>query len=303
MAVTLAAILLLGLSDVVGTALRAEQESRLQNDTLQQARFAMQQMVNAVSKTRRLMIPLGENPATAWKESERNVLAVTLDPTLDRDKDGWADANNDKDYLDVNNNGSRDAGEPERIDEDPGGDVTNDAAPGIVGIDDDGDGVVDEQHTGGGPLNEDDDEDGVANEDGWDGLDNDADNSLDEDPEKDMTGDGLPGKGLVDDDLDGTIDEGDKNDDDEDGVVDEDWLDPVVYYLNGTTLMERMPNINPSSGADYTAYPIAENVSQFLVRRIPGNNGSTLVEITLTLSPPNARPVTLTTRVNVGSGL
>ncbi len=297
-------LLLAGMQGMIGTVLKTEDAIGLRNDSLQQARYAMQQMLNAVRKTRRLMLPLGENPATAWSESVRDVLAVTLDPSLDRDKDDWADGNNDKDFLDLNNNGTRNAGEPERIDEDPGGDLSWDLAAGIIGIDDDGDGLIDEEHTGTGPLGEDDDEDGTANEDGWENGDEDGDGSLDEDPKKQMNSDGLPGIGGVDDDGDGTVDEGDKNDDDEDGAVNEDWFDPVVFHLNGSTLLQRIPDINPVDGTDYTEYPIAENVSDFVVKRIPGNNGSTvLVDISLTLSPPGGEPVTLNSRVRVGSGL
>ncbi len=304
-ALAIAGVLIAAISGAVGSALNAQRGTRVQNDTLQQARFAMQLMVNAVSKTRYLMIPLGENPATAWKESERNVLAVTLDPTLDRNKDGWADANNDKDYLNVNNNGSKDAGEPERVDEDLSNDNTNDNKAGIIGIDDNGDGIID---TGSTTSN---DEDGISLEDSvgdWnnDGVaDDDQDGSLDEDEHQDMNKDDKPGIAGKDDDLDGAIDEGGKiDDDDEDGLASEDWLDPVVFFLNGTTLMERLPNINPIDGTDYTQYPIAENVSQFLVKRITGGNGTTaLVDISLTLTPSNADPVTLNTRIGIGSGL
>ena len=298
-AVAIASVLIAAISGVVGRALDAERNTRLQNDSLQQTRFALKRMLTAVGKTRRLLIPLAENPATAWKESERNLLAVTLDPTLDRNKDGWADANNDKDFLDVNKNGSRDVGEPERIDEDLAGDNTNDNAKGIYLIDDNGDGIIDNSGT-----SEDNDEDGVVNEDPVNGIDDDNDQSIDEDIPEDMESDGKPGKKGIDDDLDGAIDEGQPPDDDEDGVKDEDWLDPVVYYLNGTTLMERLPNINPVDGRDFTAYPITENVSQLLVKRIMGNDGTTvLVNITLTLSPPGADPVTLNTTIAAGSRL
>jgi len=304
-AIAIAGLLMAAISGVVGSALNAQSSSGAKNDTLQQARFAMQRMVNAVSKSRYLMIPLGENPVTAWKESERDVLAVTLDPTLDRNKDGWADANNDKDFQDVNQNFWRDTGEPERIDEDFGSDNTNDGKPGIIGIDDDGNGSIDA--SGVTKPEEDNDEDGASVEDAIDGLDMDNDGSIDEDINRDMNFDGMPGIVGIDDDFDGLIDEGGtsyKSNDDEDGSSDEDWLDPVVYYLNGTTLMERMPNINAGSGSDYSEYPIADNVSQLLVKRSIGGNGRTvLVEITLTLSPPGLEPVTLNTRIGVGSGL
>ena len=300
-AAAIGGLLMAAMSGVVGGALEAERSTRLQNEALQQTRFALLRMVTAIGKTRHLMIPLAENPVTAWKESERNVLAVTLDPALDRNKDGWADANNDKDFLDVNRNLLRGVGEPERIDEDTSADNTSDAKSGIIGIDDDGDGFTDESGT------PDDDEDTTNDEDRQDGLDNDSDGSMDEDPSGDLANDGMPGIIGIDDDVDGFTDEGSssmKVDDDEDGLKDEDWLDPVVYYLNGTTLMERLPTINASSGSDYSAYPIVENVSQLLVKRSLGGNGSTvLAEITLTLSPPGIEPVSLKTTVVVGSGL
>jgi prepilin-type N-terminal cleavage/methylation domain-containing protein len=298
LALAIAGVLTAALSGFISTALYAEQATRLQNNTLQQARFAMQHLTRAVGKTRRLQIPLAENSATAYSESIRDVLAVSLDPTLDRDKDGWADANNDKDFLDVNKSGSRDAGEPERIDEDFVKDNNMDGRAGITGIDDNGDGNVD-----GGSAN-DNDEDGSNFEDVFNGIDDDGDGSIDEDFDKDMNADTKPGISGVDDDYDGSIDEGNSDDDDEDGLRDEDWIDSQVFFLNGTTLMERLPDINPSDGTQYTEYAIAENVSQFRIERVPGGNTSIiLVDLTLTLSPSGGEPVSLNTRVGVGSGL
>lgn len=301
-AVSIAGVLMAAISGVIGNALNAERSTRLQNEAMQQTSYALQIMSHAVRKTRRLMIPLGENPATAWTESERDVLAVTLDPTLDRDKDGWADANNDKDFLDVNNNGSHDAGEPERIDEDLANDNTNDLAPGIVGIDDNGDGVIDNSSALTPTV--DNDEDNAETEDSINNIDTDNDGAIDEDIQQDMNMDIGPGIKGFDDDFDGSVDEGNNDDDDEDGARGEDWYDPVVFFLNGTTLMQRIPNINPVDGTDYTEYPIADNVTQLLVKRLIGGNGSTvLVDITLTLSAPDTEPVTLNTTIGVGSGL
>jgi prepilin-type N-terminal cleavage/methylation domain-containing protein len=297
-AVTLAGILIAGMQGLVGLALNAESSTRARNDSLQQGRFAMRLMVKSVRMTRRLMIPLGENPNTVYSESERDVLAVTMDPTLDRDKDGWADANNDKDYLDINNNGNRDAGEPERVDEDTQGDMTNDNKSGIILIDDDGDGNVDES-----PVS-DDDEDSLFNEDKLDGIDNDNDGSIDEDMGHSMRESGASGILGFDDDYDGSIDEGDGKDDDEDGSQGDDWLDPVVYFLNGTTLVQRVPNINPTDGTDYQENPIAENVKAFKVIRIPQGGGrSVLVDITLEITSANGEIVNFNTSVGVGSGL
>ena len=250
----------------------------------------------------RLLIPLGENPSTAYSESVRDVLAVTMPSTMDRDGDGWADANNDKDFLDKNQNGSRDAGEPERIDEDMDLDNYNNGQPGIIGIDDNGDGLID--NSSAAIPNRDNDEDGSSSEDRVNGIDDDNDGSIDEDFTHDMNDDGKSGIAGVDDDLDGVTDEGPLGDDDEDGSNNEDWFDPVVFFLSGTTLMQRIPNLNPADGTEFGEYPIAENVSQFRVERILGGDGSTvLVDITLELSPPDAEKVSLKTRIRLGGRL
>ena len=319
--VAIAAIIIAGLAGVVGQALQTEDATRQRNDLTQQARFAMQRMVAAVQGTRRLLLPLADNPATDWRENVREqtvpasapegssllatgVLAVTLDPGIDRDADGWADANNDNDYLDLNNNGSRDAGEPERIDEDQGDDMNNDGNPGIVGIDDDGDGVVDESTA------QNDDEEGSWEEDIPNGVDEDGDGSEGEDGAADMNQDLKAGLSGIDDDGDGSVDEGHQNDDDEDGVRDEDWFDPVVFYLDGTDLVERLPaqtdvNIDGQvTGADFTESIIATNVGRFRVERIPqGGKRAVLVDITLELSNSNGDPLSLNTRLRVGGGL
>ena len=285
-AITISTLIIAGLGGVVSQALETERVVRENNDVQQQARFAMQQMVQAISRSQRLMLPLAENPNTVWSESVRDpgVLAVTMDPTLDRNKDGFADADNDKDGL---------------IDEDLGNDTSNDSSTGITNIDDDGDGISDN-----GSNFKDDDEDGSFNEDPINGIDDDNDGAIDEDSDDDMNQDNKAGIAGIDDDSDGTIDEGNKKDDDEDGSNDEDWYDPVVFYLSGTTLLQRFPNINPSDGTDYTEYTIAENVTQFRVERIAqGTNRSVLVEVSLTLSNADGESSQLKTSVRVGGGL
>jgi len=259
-------------------------------------------MVRMVSESQRLLIPKGENTTTAWSESVRDVLAVNMPPGIDRDKDGWSDANNDEDFLDINQNASRDSGEPERIDEDMDLDNYNNSSPGIGGIDDNGDGIND--NTAAAFPHRDNDEDGTSSEDPVNGIDDDNDGSVDEDFTHDMNGDGAPGLVGVDDDLDGTDDEGSPGDDDEDGPLNEDWFDPIVFHLNGTTLMQRIPNINPTDGTDYGEYPIAENVTDFRIERLIGGDGTTvLVDITLELTPPAADPVSLNTRIRLGGML
>jgi len=281
LALSIAAILLGGLAGVTGQSLQAWTLVREREALTQDAEFAMQRMVAAVSGTSRLLLPLGENPATAWSESVRDVLAVTLAPTLDRDGDGFADADNDRDG---------------RVDEDTDEDRSQDFAPGIVGLDDDGDGSVDEGSDG------DDDEDGNSNEDPLNGLDDDGDGSVDEDWDHDNNSDGAPGVAGLDDDGDGSIDEGSTVDNDEDGAQVDDWLDSVAFFRSGTTLIERLPDLNPVDGNDFTERPIAENVSLFRVERLaPGpNDRAVLVDLTLQLAAPSGETVDLHTRVRVG---
>lgn len=319
----IAAFLVAGLVGVISLTLNAEDDNRERNDLTQQVRFAMQRMVAAVSGSQHLLLPLADNPATDWPEQLRvetvpasapegsstkatAVLAISLDPTIDRDADGWADANNDKDFLDLNNNSVRDANEAERIDEDIDADNNNDGANGIVGIDDDGDGVADE-----GLGSDDNDEDGSASEDYVDQIDNDNDGMVDEDIHPDMNKDFSSGIAGVDDDYDGLTDEAHQHDDDEDGVKGEDWFDSVVYYLNGNNLIERLPaqsDINGDTfitGADFTESVIAENVFRFRVERIVQGSGRAIrVDLTLELkSPVSGEIFSLQTQVRVGGGL
>jgi len=289
LALAIAAILFGALAGVTGQSLQALTLVREHAALNEDARFAMERMVTAVSGTSRLLLPLAENPATPHSEAVRDVLAVALPPALDRDQDGFADADNDRDG---------------RVDEDPPGDLTRDGANGIVGIDDDGDGAVDEGGTNPDGNYSDDDEDGSFDEDPVNGIDDDADGSVDEDPGGDSNGDGQPGVAGVDDDADGSTDEGPQTDNDEDGSNNDDAVETVAFFLNGTTLVERQPNLDPSNGLDFTERPIAENVSDFRVERLaPGpNDRAVLVEITLQLAAASGETVDLTTRVRVGGG-
>jgi len=313
-ALVIATMLLTAMTGLIDGVFETRDDTVVRSTATRDTRFAMRRMVTAVLGTERLLLPLADNPNTNWREHVREetmpastpegdstlataVLAVTLDPSLDIDADGWADANNDKDYLDLNNNASRDAGEPERVDEDHDNDIHGDGQAGIIGVDDDGDGQADES------SGNDDDEDGSVNEDGSANGDEDNDGAIDEDPTQDANDDGAPGVLGFDDDYDGTIDEGSSDDDDEDGLRSEDWFDAVVFFLSGSTLMERQPNLNPADGTDYTEYPIADNVTHFRVERIPDTGKrSVLVDITLEITLPDFEPVSLNARVRVGGG-
>lgn len=308
--IAIAAVLLTGLQQILSTSLLAARSVSERTDLARDARFAMGRMVDAVRASEKLLLPLVDNPATNWDEHIRvetipasppqgsstlatAVLAVTLDRTQDMDLDGIFDADNDGDG---------------QFDEDPSGDVTNDFETGIIGIDDDGDGAVDEPHSSAGPAEDDDDEDGIANEDGWNSIDDDGDGLTDEDPKKDMNGDALSGIGGFDDDGDGNIDEDDKNDDDEDGNVNEDWIDPVVFYLNGDILVERRAvpwneDLEPeTNGKDFVESDIADDVTLLRIERVPAGAGQQLIDIKLELTGDQGETISLNTRVRLGGG-
>ena len=306
--VAISLLIFAGLSGVVRMTLasNAAQEQRL--DVLRQAQFAMDRMARAVANTRVLMLPLADNPATNWPEHIREetvpasppvgastlataVLAVTLPAYSDLDFDGFPDADNDRDG---------------RIDEDLGADRDNDLAGGIYQIDDDGDGWVDES----GLFYYDDDEQNVIDDDRLDGIDNDGDGSIDEDPPADANGDGCPGRCVVDDDGDGSIDEDGSANDDEDGATDEDWYDPVVFYLSGGTLRERTPvpwdetAAGGITGRDFLTSDIATGVTRLRFERVlPTGGGAPLVDITLELRSADGQSISLNRRVRVGGAL
>jgi hypothetical protein len=308
-ALAIASALIAGLGGVMGQVAATHDAVRDKNDLTQQARFAMQRLVQAVGNTRLLLLPLNDIPASNWPEHIREqtlpptppigdstlataVLAVTLSAYQDLDSDGVRDADDDGDG---------------RIDEDLPDDRNYDSAPGIYLIDDDGDGSVDEGSSG----YDDDEVSSVENEDPIDGIDNDGDNNIDEDPASDNNGDGCPGICGVDDDGDGVVDEGAADDDDEDGGGYDDWYNPVVFYLDNGTLMERTPvpwDENASGGVtgqDFIVKPIAENVTRFRVERLPlGMGRDVIVDLTLELaSPVTGETVSLNTRVRVGGAL
>ncbi|MCP4407746.1 MAG: hypothetical protein GY807_08295 [Gammaproteobacteria bacterium] len=309
--VTIAAVLVMALMSVVGTATGISDDARQRNDHTNQAHYALQRMVRAVSHSRRLLLPLNDNPNTNWPENIREqtvpqsppvgdstrataVLAVTLPLYVDLDANGTPDADNDGDGL---------------IDEDLGVDNNFDAAPGIHLIDDNGDGTADDSADTDPTY--DNDEDDVATEETMNGLDDDGDGSIDEDLRSDMNNDGDSGVIGVDDDSSGAVDEDNKNDDDEDGQIDEDWYDSVVFYLDNGVLKERTPvpwDTNADTlvtGADYITSELVENVSRFRVERIAqSGDQQQRVELTLELtSPITGEVISLQTQVRVGGAL
>lgn len=307
-AIALAAIILVSLTGLVKNAVGNDAVVQERNQLARDARFAVDRMSRAISDTRYLYLPMPDKPDTDWRENVREetvpasppegssykataVLALSLSIDVDLDADGFPDADNDRDG---------------RIDEDYPADNNYDFNPGIHLIDDGGDGFVDESFDD----SDDDERFNSGDEDPINGVDDDGDGVVDEDPGADMNGDGAPGIAGVDDDADGQIDEGDANDDDEDGLVDEDWLDAVVFYLQGDLLIERHPvpwdeTANGFiSGRDYLETVIAENVTLFRVERPgPGSPNEQLVNLTLELTGPSGQTARLDARVRVGGAL
>jgi hypothetical protein len=310
-ALAMGALLVAGLTGVVGMALQTQDVAQAKSSLTRQAQDAMHRLTWAVSHSRHLLLPLNDNPKTNWLEHIREetvpatsptdgssrytaVLAVTLPAVVDLDLNGKADADNDGDGM---------------IDEDIGADNNFDSAPGIIGIDDNGDGTVDDSDDP--SPSQDNDEDDKATEDTLNGLDDDADGSIDEDLSADINDDGGSGLIDVDDDQNGFIDEDNKNDDDEDGQEDEDWYDSLVFYLDNGVLKERIPvpwDINGDSkitGADFVNNTLVEHVSRFRVVRIPmAEQRYQLVDLTLELTNPlSGEVVSLQTLTRVGGAL
>lgn len=302
----IAAMLLAGLHQVLGVGLLALDVVDGRTDLIRQGRFAMSRMVDAVRDGNRLLIPLADNPATNFSESVREqtvpatppqgssllataVLAVTMSRSQDLDADGVPDADNDGDG---------------RFDEDLPADNQNDGRSGVRGVDDDGNGIVDFWLA---PAGDDDESSDLRqSEDPLNGYDDDGDGSIDEDPGADTNGDGAPGVAGLDDDEDGVIDEGDARDDDEDGLSDEDWYDPVVFFLRGSSVIERRPvpwDTNGDSvvnGRDFVESVLTDNVTRLRFERVASTSGEVqMVDITLGLASPDGGVLSLNTRVRL----
>jgi type II secretory pathway pseudopilin PulG len=303
----IAAMLLGGLWQLLGIGTSAMTVVDERTDLARQARFAMSRMLSAVSDSHRLLIPLADNPATDFDENIRvqtipasppqgsstlatAVLAVTMSRSIDIDSNGVFDADNDGDG---------------RFDEDLPADTHNDGKAGIRDFDDDGNGVTDFWFS---PAGDDDESNDLSqSEDAFDGVDNDGDGNIDEDPSADNNGDSAPGVAGVDDDGDGNIDEGAIADDDEDGQSDEDWFDPIVFYLQGSSLIERRAvpwdengdsNVN---GQDFVESTLVGDVTLLRFERIAGTAlQQQLVDVTLTIAEPNGEQISLNAQIRLG---
>lgn len=220
-------------TQMIGGALDSWDHGRGKGELRNAGRLAMERMVSQVRTTSWVLLPLMISDPTdpGYPSSSyypRDILAVS--GMIDNDGDGLAD-------------------------EDPYKDVTQSGKAGLKGIDDNNDGIIDNGNT-----TEDDDEDGLKNEDLVDGVDNDGDGRVDEDPDNTFY------SSVENDDNDGPSN------------INEDFFDPVIYYLHGTDLKERHDELQFTVSDSV----IAENVTQFIVlRRMVNSN--TLIDIYLKL--------------------
>lgn len=129
-------------------------------------------------------------------------------------------------------------------------------------------------------------------------VDNDNDGLTNEDQPGDMNGDGCPGICFRDDNGDGIVDNSTANDDDEDGMVDEDPIDPLIYYVNNGSLYEKKIIWNPTTSSnDITDKKLIDNVTQLSVERLTGLNGKVLLKIRLEVSKGRGSSVILESEV------
>lgn len=281
--VTLAigALLVAGLNGVMGQALQSRDAAAETNRLTREASSALQRMTRAVSRTRLLLLPQNDKASTNWPENLREETVPPSAPVGDSSFASAVLAVTLPADIDLDGDGIADADNDGDglLDEDLPADAHNDGAAGIFGIDDGGDGTVDE-----GPA---------------------------ADPAADNNGDGCPGICGVDDDNDGNIDTGNAANDDEQGGDDEDWYDPLVFFLDNGVLKQRSPvpwdenGVDGITGRDVIVSDIATDVTRFSVERIAlGDDRRQLVRLQLELtSPLTGETVSLQTRVRVGGAL
>ncbi len=76
-------VVILGVSDVMSRTLQARDVVSTQNTMTREARFAMQQMVQAVSRTAQLRLPAADNPLTTPQENIRQQVHPAVPPPAD----------------------------------------------------------------------------------------------------------------------------------------------------------------------------------------------------------------------------
>lgn len=303
LSMAIAAILAVGLGQLASQALQTKASLHPYAEQDAQIAYALKRISTVVTNSPDLILPFPDRPITSAAENIREqwkighphynnktaILAVLMPRDWDFDRDGVPDADNDGDGY---------------FDEDWPEDNDFGYGSGLFELDSDNDGTRSDSTW----YLKDDDEDPI------DGIDNDHDGWIDEDPPDDMNKDGQPGVANVDDDGDGQIDEGypatKHEDDDEDGKRNEDWRDPVVYYLKNDVLMERTPvpwdtTLNGSvTGRDIIKRELLPNIIYFRVERHEeAMVQQELVSIRLDIERPDGTVHTVNRTVRVGGAL
>ncbi len=292
-AVSIAGLIMLSINGMLAIGLQSTQATQKKNALAHQAWFAMNTMVQTIQASPRLLLPLANSAIRGDTSDDYGVIAVTLNHTRDLDGNGIPDADNDGDG---------------QFDEDLPDDANNDGRRGIAYIDDDKKYGAEFSSF----FSNDDDEDYVffknsnRDEDWIDGIDNDNDGLIDEDPPADMNNDNCSGACDGDEDGDGNNNEEDPEDDDEDGLINEDWYDSVVFFEKDGTLYQRTPvpwdeNADGKlTGKDYIESVLAENISRFVVTRMTEDNITPqLIALKLELTDPEGESITLDAKVRV----
>lgn len=255
-ALAIGAMLLGGLYQLLQSTLGWSTANEGRNRAVLEAQFAFNRMVRSAAEGRVLVLPLDT--------AVRNHFAVTLPTAMDRNGDGFADADNDFDG---------------RTDEDPGADLTFDGDDGIRGFDDDVDGVVDDGLLSGGTS---DDEDLLNDEDPFDLVDNDADGLIDEDP-----------GGGVDDDADGQTDE--------DGFDPALYYLAGNKLMEQVRVPWDVNTSGSVTGEDVVTSQLLENVTLLEARRESTVGGQTLLHLKMNVTDPSGEVISFDTSVRVGS--
>jgi prepilin-type N-terminal cleavage/methylation domain-containing protein len=209
--------------------------------------IAMERMTDAVRRSTFLLIPNAHSPT-------RDILAFS----------GYVNDDNDFYFTDTLF---------PKIDEDPKKEMIDNGLSGLAGVDDDGDTLTDESDRN------DDDEDGLVDEDPLDGIDNDGDGNVDEDTGNDANIAGM------DDDADGSVDEGDVRDDDEDGAINEDPLNPIIYFYDSGSNTLKVSYTN-----DGQTVVLSDHVTAFQVNY----EAPEKILISLTLTGDDGESITFT---------
>ena len=81
-------------------------------------------------------------------------------------------------------------------------------------------------------------------------------------------------------------------------MVDEDPIDPLIFYVKNGSLYERKIIWNPlTSLSEVTEKKLIDNVTQFAVTRLLGVNGKTLINVRIEVSAGSGNNVMLESEI------